>query len=88
MSTDDRIANMTSLVFSFWTETLKLLRCILLSKSIECELIHGKISVNDRRRVLSSFGDRATGGVLLMTLNTGAVGLNLFSAHRIHIVEP
>ena len=77
-----------SLIFSSWKTSLDLLARILKRRSIPARFIHGQIPIAERRRILSYFQARSKGNVLLMTLGTGAVGLNLFTASRIHVIEP
>ncbi|KAI9665476.1 MAG: hypothetical protein M1831_001618 [Alyxoria varia] len=77
-----------ALIFSCWKTTLQLVAQILLSKGITAAFIHGEVPLQNRKSILSSFRDFDRGNVLLMTLGTGAVGLNLFTARRIHIIEP
>ena len=77
-----------SLVFSVWKTTLDLLKRLLARHSIAAKFMHGGTSISERRKTLNSFQREAKGGVLLMTLGTGAEGLNLFNASRIHVIEP
>jgi SWI/SNF-related matrix-associated actin-dependent regulator of chromatin subfamily A3 len=43
-------------------------------ENIPFEMISGKLSLNDRLRVLKNFRSPAGANILLMTLGTGAVG--------------
>ncbi|CEN61888.1 hypothetical protein ASPCAL08535 [Aspergillus calidoustus] len=49
--------------------------------------IDGSLSARRRDEVLTQF-HQPYNNVLLMTLGTGAVGLNLTVANRVHIIEP
>ena len=79
--------HLKGVVFSSWKTTLDLLLRILRRRGIVGYFIHGEKSFAERRKILDAFRGE-TGSVLLMTLGTGAVGLNLSTASRIHIVEP
>lgn len=46
------------------------------------------MSLPERRSAILEFQQNPTIPVLLMTLGTGAVGLNLTVANRVHILEP
>lgn len=46
------------------------------------------MSLPERRRQISQFQGDPTIRALIMTLGTGAVGLNLTIASRVHILEP
>ena len=77
-----------SIVFSVWKKTLDLVSALFSAKRIPFLLIDGSLSLADRRKVLKRFREDPGVPVLLMTLGTGAVGLNLTVANRIHILEP
>ncbi|KAH6632699.1 SNF2 family N-terminal domain-containing protein [Chaetomium tenue] len=73
-----------SLVFSSWVTTLDLLEQNLKGR---CLRIDGSVNYAARLRILEEF--QATDvPILLMTVQTGAVGLNLTAANYVHIVEP
>ncbi|KAK3300617.1 SNF2 family N-terminal domain-containing protein [Chaetomium fimeti] len=73
-----------SLVFSSWVTTLDLLEQNLKGR---CLRIDGSVNYATRLRILEEF--QATDvPILLMTVQTGAVGLNLTAANYVHIVEP
>ena len=50
--------------------------------------IDGQVSYTDRSKHLEAFRQNPEIHVLLMSIETGAVGLNLTIANHIHIVEP
>ncbi|KAJ5381133.1 uncharacterized protein N7496_003561 [Penicillium cataractarum] len=76
------------IVFSFWQSTLDLVGAILQHHGIDCLRIDGSVSNAERQRALRGFDNAPERMVLLMTIGTGAVGLNLTSATRVHILEP
>ncbi|WKT53622.1 Helicase superfamily 1/2, ATP-binding domain [Fusarium oxysporum f. sp. vasinfectum] len=55
---------------------------------LNCRFIHGGCSLTQRRKMLEEFQMPHGPGILLMTLGTGAVGLNLEVASRIFLLEP
>ncbi|KAK3316035.1 SNF2 family N-terminal domain-containing protein [Apodospora peruviana] len=77
-----------SIAFSCWKKTLDLMGQILKSRGIRYYSIHGSLSLAERTRVLTAFKMPAGANILLMTLGTGAVGLNLAVASRIYLMEP
>ncbi|KAK6077636.1 ATP-dependent dna helicase rhp16b [Seiridium cupressi] len=50
--------------------------------------IDGSTSFSDRQTILSRFYEDSDQCVLLITIMTGAVGLTLTAANRVHLVEP
>ncbi|EXK49760.1 hypothetical protein FOMG_02243 [Fusarium oxysporum f. sp. melonis 26406] len=77
-----------SIVFSCWKKTLFLVRDLLSHHSIDHGMIHGSRSLAERTKVLKEFQSKNGPTILLMTLGTGAVGLNLAVASRIYLLEP
>ncbi|KAK5407027.1 hypothetical protein LTR20_007467 [Exophiala xenobiotica] len=78
-----------SIVFSFWKKSLNIVGSLLDKESLPYMRVDGSVSLNQRKRILAQFQAAEQGMVLLMTLGTGAVGLNNLSvANRIHILEP
>ncbi|KAK8130902.1 snf2 family domain-containing protein [Apiospora sp. TS-2023a] len=77
-----------SIVFSSWTKTLTLVCRLLESRGMSYFLVHGGLSLSERHRRLDAFQSPAEANILLMTLGTGAVGLNLAAASRIYLLEP
>ncbi|KAL4905013.1 P-loop containing nucleoside triphosphate hydrolase protein [Aspergillus multicolor] len=75
------------IVFSSWTRTLHIVACLLESRGIPVLQINGSVLSRQRDKIIASF-EKAQNNVLLMTLGTGAVGLNLTIADRVHIIEP
>ncbi|KAK0728766.1 SNF2 family N-terminal domain-containing protein [Lasiosphaeria miniovina] len=76
-----------SLVFSYWTATLDMIDEHLREKQTQYLRIDGKVAYSDRLRVLEQFTSSDV-PVLLMSIQTGAVGLTLIAADYVHIVEP
>ncbi|KAH8690546.1 SNF2 family N-terminal domain-containing protein [Talaromyces proteolyticus] len=77
-----------AIVFSAWKGTLRIIAGLLAARFIPVLQIDGSLSIKERQKVLTRFQQDAQRNVLLMTLGTGAVGLNLTVANRIHLVEP
>jgi SWI/SNF-related matrix-associated actin-dependent regulator of chromatin subfamily A3 len=63
-----------SLVFSSCTTTLDILHQLLKSSNIKSLVIDGRVSYNDRLRILQQFREDQDLPVLLMSIGTGAVG--------------
>ncbi|KAH7330240.1 SNF2 family N-terminal domain-containing protein [Rhexocercosporidium sp. MPI-PUGE-AT-0058] len=77
-----------SLVFSYWTLTLDLLETLLARNNIRSVRIDGRVGYEQRLAALESFRNDPEVSVLLMSIQTGSVGLNLALANRVHIIEP
>lgn len=75
------------MIFSCWKKTLNELASILTSEGLPFVLLDGTLTLSARREVLEKFNQESD-TILLMTLGTGAVGLNLTVASRIHLIEP
>jgi len=76
------------IVFSYWTTTLDILSAMLQSAGISYKQVDGRVSYSERLSRLNDFRQDPKLCVLLMSIVTGAVGLNLTAANRVHIVEP
>ncbi|CZR60103.1 related to promoter binding protein RUSH-1alpha [Phialocephala subalpina] len=77
-----------SLVFSYWTSTLNFLGGLLQQRGICFLRIDGRVTYNERLRILALFSEDPDIAVLLMSIGTGSVGLNLTVANYVHLVEP
>ncbi|KAF2647501.1 hypothetical protein K491DRAFT_699594 [Lophiostoma macrostomum CBS 122681] len=77
-----------SIIFSCWKKTLKILTALLNYYGIRYNMIDGSLALNDRLKALEDFRSPTGANILLMTLGTGAVGLNLAVATRIYLLEP
>ncbi|GKU05995.1 unnamed protein product [Fusarium langsethiae] len=77
-----------SVVFSSWRDTLDIFATILLSEDIPFVQVDGRNPLLGRTELLSRFRQDPSVKVLLISINTGAVGLTLTEANMVHIVEP
>ncbi|KAG4264839.1 hypothetical protein FPRO03_00123 [Fusarium proliferatum] len=77
-----------SIVFSCWKKTLFLISNLLSHHAIRYGMIHGSRTLAERTKTLKDFQSNTGPTILLMTLGTGAVGLNLAVASRIYLLEP
>ncbi|KAI2909922.1 hypothetical protein CBS147371_9294 [Aspergillus niger] len=78
-----------SIVFSFWRQSLDVLGGMFDQNSISFCRVDGIMSPMKRQTMLEEFQNNSAVRVLLMTIGTGAVGLNNLSvASRVHILEP
>ncbi|KAF2642209.1 hypothetical protein P280DRAFT_396724 [Massarina eburnea CBS 473.64] len=76
-------------VFSFWRKSLDVVGSLLEAKNIPYLRVDGTVLFSKRKTILNQFQERHDIPVILMTLGTGAVGLNgLYVANRIHLLEP
>ncbi|KAL7933254.1 SNF2 family N-terminal domain-containing protein [Trichoderma chlorosporum] len=80
--------NNKSIIFSSWKKTLSLVSQLLRNHGIRHSMIDGSLNLVERRKVLEDFDTPTGANILLMTLGTGAVGLNLAVASRIYLLEP
>jgi SNF2 family DNA or RNA helicase len=69
-----RRLSVTSLVFSYWTSTLDLLEGLLQQRDIRFLRIDGRVTYNERLRILALFSEDPDIAVLLMSIGTGSVG--------------
>ncbi|KAF2466886.1 uncharacterized protein BDR25DRAFT_305757 [Lindgomyces ingoldianus] len=77
-----------SIVFSCWKKTLNLVGDLLNHYKTPFDMIDGSLALNERLKILKDFRSPDGANVLLMTLGTGAVGLNLAVASRVYLLEP
>jgi SNF2 family DNA or RNA helicase len=78
-----------SVVFSQWTSSLSLLEPHLKSFRINYLRFDGKMTLQERRKVLDKFRDSESNCfVLLVSLRAGGVGLNLTVASRVYLIDP
>ncbi|KAF8457901.1 P-loop containing nucleoside triphosphate hydrolase protein, partial [Kalaharituber pfeilii] len=75
-------------LFSCWVRSLDLVETVLKGRNVGYVRIDGKLSFDDRQKVLRRFREESGIMVLLMTTGAGAVGLNLTIASRVHLLEP
>ena len=78
-----------ALVFSQFTTCLDLIETALKKAGIAYYRIDGKTTMPSRRKIVESFQANDTGtAVLLLSLKTGGVGLNLTRANYVFHVDP
>ena len=78
----------SALVFTQFLGTFDLLAKELKKAGIPYFALHGKVSRKDREIQLQQFQEHNKGAVMLMTLKTGGVGLNLTKASYVFHLEP
>ncbi|KAI0376819.1 SNF2 family N-terminal domain-containing protein [Hypomontagnella monticulosa] len=88
ISSSCAVSGSKSIVFTSWRLTLDLLEATLSRAGIYCLRIDGRTHATRRSAILSQFQTDPAVRVLLMTIDSGAVGLTLTNADRVHIVEP
>lgn len=76
------------LVFTQFLTTLDNLSKLFVKNNIPFSTIHGAVSSKNRSLILDQFQNSEQPQVLLMTLKTGGVGLNLTKASVVYHVEP
>ncbi|KAK7431621.1 hypothetical protein QQZ08_001839 [Neonectria magnoliae] len=78
------------IIFSVWKRTLNLVEDLFTANGIQYCRVDGSVSTTmKRKKILLDFQERKDMRVLLITLGTGAVGLNDLSvASRVHLLEP
>ncbi|KAF4555644.1 SNF2 family N-terminal domain-containing protein 3 [Elsinoe fawcettii] len=77
-----------SIVFSVWKRTLDVVALRCQAEGMRYVRIDGTVPQPQRQEALRSFISDPQVAVLLMTLGTGGLGLNVIAARRIHILEP
>ncbi len=78
----------SALVFTQFLPTLERTEGILRGLGIPVFTLHGAIPTKQRQKVLKEFNETEGGAVLVMTLKTGGVGLNLTKASYVFHLEP
>jgi SNF2 family DNA or RNA helicase len=78
----------SALVFTQFLQTLEHTEKLLKEAEIPVFVLHGQITIAKRRNILGEFTNFPKGAVLLMTLKTGGVGLNLTKASYVFHIEP
>lgn len=78
----------SALVFTQFLQTLEHTEKMLKEVGIPVFVLHGAIPTKQRQKVLREFNECAGGAVLVMTLKTGGVGLNLTKASYVFHLEP
>ncbi|KAK4163844.1 P-loop containing nucleoside triphosphate hydrolase protein [Cladorrhinum sp. PSN259] len=85
---DDHRDSDKCIIFSSWTKTLDIATHALRQRGIPFRRIDGNTSTSDRIKILKMFQTDNQLVALVMTFGTGAVGLNITAATRVHILEP
>lgn len=80
--------NRSVLVFTQFLTTLENLSKLFIKHKIPFLTIHGAVSSKNRSVILDQFQNSDQPQVLLMTLKTGGVGLNLTKASVVYHIEP
>ncbi|OYZ23131.1 MAG: hypothetical protein B7Y39_06155 [Bdellovibrio sp. 28-41-41] len=76
------------LVFTQFLQTLEHTEKLLKEAGVPVLIIYGGISTAKRQKVIAEFSQTSVATVLLMTLKTGGVGLNLTKASYVFHIEP
>lgn len=78
----------SALVFTQFLQTLEHTARILRNAGNTIFVLHGGVPTKQRQKILSDFNQTPGGAVLVMTLKTGGVGLNLTKASYVFHLEP
>ncbi|KAK0635998.1 SNF2 family N-terminal domain-containing protein [Bombardia bombarda] len=87
-ATDYNGNQIKSVVFSSWTGMLDLLEKALSSEGLIYQRIDGTKPLQRRWEAIRSFKENPSCQVLLATLGSAGVGLDLTEASHVHLVEP
>ncbi|KAI1386581.1 SNF2 family N-terminal domain-containing protein [Hypoxylon trugodes] len=82
------LSPMKSVVFSSWTSMLVLIGKALTAKNFIYQRLDGSMSLTQRQRALEEFRTKPDCTILLASLGSAAVGLDLTVATRVHLMEP
>jgi hypothetical protein len=78
----------SALIFTQFLPTLHCIHRELQAKGVKVYCIHGALNRQQREDVLKKFSENSDAAVLVMTLKTGGVGLNLTKASYVFHIEP
>lgn len=78
----------SALVFTQFLQTLEHTAAVLKDAKIPVFVLHGGVPTKQRQKILGDFNKTSGGAVLVMTLKTGGVGLNLTKASYVFHLEP
>lgn len=78
----------SALVFTQFLQTLEHAADLLRKEGMPVFVLHGGVPSKQRQKILTEFHAIPGGAVLLMTLKTGGVGLNLTKASYVFHLEP
>ncbi len=76
------------LIFSNFLSTLFQIETLCQQKNYSTNILHGGLSSKERQAMLTRFNEDSGASILIMTLKTGGVGLNLTKANYIFHIEP
>lgn len=88
---DQETGELTKCVaFSQWTEMLDIVEYALKQKNIKYQRLDGKVSVANGRRdkILNNFKQKADCRILLISIKTGGLGLQLSAANVVFLLDP
>jgi SNF2 family DNA or RNA helicase len=80
--------NESVIVFTQFLSTLSRIERELKKLNVKHFTLQGSVNAKDRIKLISSFQNSPEAGVMLMTLKTGGVGLNLTKASVVYHLEP
>lgn len=75
-------------MFSQFKITLSTLEVFLTQAGLETQTLTGDMSRSQRTRALIEFEKASSSTILLMSIRSGAVGINLTQANHVFIMEP
>ena len=78
----------SAVVFTQFIHTFERIKRDLAREAVPCYSLSGKSSRQEREKSLQGFQECKKGAVMLMTLKTGGVGLNLVKAAYVFHLEP
>ena len=80
------------LVFTSWTDSLNLIVAALEARELQCDVLVGETTVDDRTRIVAKWSDSKNpprdSVALVMQAGVGGRGLNLVGADRVVFAEP
>lgn len=80
--------NESVIVFTQFLSTLNRIESELKKAQVPTFTLQGKVSAKERLRLIGEFQNQTEPAVMLMTLKTGGVGLNLTKASVVYHLEP
>lgn len=88
-SLEEHLENQESvIVFTQFLSTLGRIKGELAKLKVPCFVLQGNVNAKERVNLISSFQNHPDPAVMLMTLKTGGVGLNLTKASVVYHLEP
>ncbi len=78
----------SALVFTQFIQTLEHTQKLMIKNKMPVFTLHGGVPTKQRQQILSDFQSYSGGAIMLMTLKTGGVGLNLTKASYVFHLEP